>query len=70
MKDYITESVEVFESFGNMIVAVVNSPAKKKIFEIDDIDEAKLLGEDTSELFHHRVSKLLHVSKRARVDIE
>ena len=29
MKDYITESVEVFESFGDTIFAAVKSPAKK-----------------------------------------
>ena len=38
MKDYITESVEVFESVGNTIIAAVNPPAKKYVFEKDDID--------------------------------
>lgn len=70
MKDYVKETVEVFESFGNTIVAAVNPTAKKNIFEKDDIDKAKLLEEDRSEAFHHIVSKLVYVSKRARVGIE
>ena len=32
MKDYIAESVEVLERFGNTIVAAINSPAKKFLF--------------------------------------
>ena len=70
MKDYITESMEVFESFCDMIVAAVNSSAKKNMCEKYDIDKATLLEEDTSEEFHHIVSKLLDVSKRAQFDIE
>ena len=45
-----------------------NIAAKRGLFEIDEL--LKLLNKSKVERFHHIVSKLLFVSKRARVDID
>ena len=65
MKEYLLESIEVF---GEVINKTATTPAKSKLFHIDA--DSPLLGVDQAELFHHIVSKLLYVSKRARVDID
>ena len=70
MKDYVIESIEVFESFGEEITKCSNTPAKKDFFNNDEEEYSKLLGGKKAEAFHYVVSKLQYVSKRARVDIE
>jgi len=68
MKDYITECIETFEETGDTVKGKENSPATDTLFEIKS--ESPELGENKSEIFHHIVSKLLYVSKRARIDID
>ena len=68
MKDYITESVDIFESLGEIIVACANNPAT--FFNKDEEGKSKLLRDDKSATFHHVVSTLLYISKRARVDVK
>ena len=70
MKEYITESIDVFESFGKIIIDCANTPVKKDLFNKGKAEHSKLLSNDKSADFHHAVSKLLYVSKRSRVDIE
>ena len=64
MTPYLKESIE---AFGEIIDKGASTPAKENLFEIN---ESKELDEDKSERFHHVVSKLLYISKRARIDID
>jgi hypothetical protein len=61
MKEYINESIE---AFGEKINREAKTPGKSNLFEIDN--ESELLDDEKAEIFHHIVSKLLYVSKRAR----
>ena len=65
MKEYLEESIV---AFGEDLGKKANTPAKGDLFTIDE--ESEDLDADKSERFHHIVSKLLFVSKRARLDIE
>ena len=65
MKEYLEESIV---SFGEDLYKKTTTPAKSDLFKIDEM--SKRLDKDTSERFHHIVSKLLFVYKRARLDIE
>jgi hypothetical protein len=65
MKEYIKECIE---AFGETINKGATTPAKSNMFDVDD--ESEPLNEEKSDIFHHIVSKLLYVSKRARLDIE
>ena len=70
MKGNLTENIEAFESFiGNIISSSTNIPTKKDMFEKDSDETSNALDEEKADAFHHIVSKLLYVSKRARVDI-
>lgn len=60
MKDYIKEYMD---AYGRG-----NTPATDTLFVIDDASQQ--LSESKCEMFHHIVSKLLYVSKRARIDID
>jgi hypothetical protein len=64
MKDYLTEAID--ES-GMSIERTVATPAKKDLFDVDDM--ATLLEREQAEVFHSVVAKLLYVSLRARMDI-
>jgi len=64
MKDYLKEAIQ--ES-GMDITRVAATPARKNLFEVDEL--SKPLGKSESELFHSVVAKLLYVSIRARMDI-
>ena len=69
MKEYLTECIEAFESHEKRkIKEKANTPAKGNLFFVDE-NSAQLRGEQ-SDLFHHIVSKLVYVSKRARLDID
>ena len=46
----------------------VSSPATKRLFEISE--DATLLDEKESELFHRIVAKLIYICKRSRPDLE
>ena len=70
MKDYLTECMDAFKYFGGKIISSASIPAKKDIFEKGNEEISDMLYEDKSDSFHHMVSKLLYVSKRARVDID
>ena len=65
MKEYLEESIM---AFGEDIGKKVNTSVKGDLFTIDE--ESEDLDDEKSERFHHIVSKLLFVSKRARPDIE
>jgi len=68
MKDYINECIETFEETGDKVKGKSATPGRHDLFVVDksskDLDDVKL------EIFHHIVSKLLYVSKRARIDID
>jgi len=68
MKDYIKECKEAYEEAGGKVNGRGNTPATDTLFWIDDTSEQ--LDDSRSEVFHHIVSKLLYVSKRARIDID
>ena len=59
----------MFESIGEGIKKYVNTPANRDLFNKDEDRLSKLLDDKKAESFHHVVSKLLYVSKRARLDI-
>ena len=68
MKEYIRECIEAFEQTGDKIKGKGNTPATNTLFEVNkNVNE---LDSEKSEVFHHIVSKLLYVSKRARIDID
>jgi hypothetical protein len=64
MKDYLTEAID--ES-GMSIERTVATPAKKDLFDVDDM--ATPLEREQADAFHSVVAKLLYVSLRARMDI-
>jgi len=68
MDDYVEECIKGFEDENGVIKKKANTPGKHGLFKIDD--SSKGLSERRRELFHHIVSKLLYVSKRARIDID
>ena len=65
MMEYIHESIT---AFGEDIGKGATTPAKGDLFQVDENSEQ--LNEEKSIKFHHIVSKLLYVSKRARIDID
>jgi len=65
MPEYIQECIN---SFGEAINVNAATPANKNLFEVND--ESKLLNTEKRITYHHIVQKLLHVCKRARVDIQ
>jgi hypothetical protein len=65
MKDHIKEAIA---AFGEDITRSAATPAKKNFFDIDDTDA--LLSIKEADIFHSVVAKLLHVSKRSRLDIQ
>ena len=67
MKEYIKESIESFEELGEKLESSATIPAKQNLFDIDD--ESEELDEEKAEIFHHIVSKLLYVTKKARLNI-
>ena len=64
MKSYL---IECIEAFGEGINSVAKTPAQKSLLDVDDMSPR--LDQEKSDLYHHIVAKLLHVSKRARLDI-
>jgi hypothetical protein len=44
------------------------TPAANHLFQVND--DAKKLDEETAQLFHHNVAKLLFLCKRARPDVQ
>ena len=68
MDDYVEECIRGFEEVNGTITKKANTPGKHGLFEINP--SSKILCERKRELFHHIVSKLLYVSKRARIDID
>jgi len=66
MKDYLEEAILL--AFGEPINSSANTPGVGNLFIVDE--ESEDLPSDKAECFHHIVAKLLHVSKRACLDIE
>jgi hypothetical protein len=64
MKDHIKEAISDFPEDMTRSAA---TPAKKDLLDIDET--SGLLTPAQSEIFHRIVTKLLHVSKRSRLDI-
>lgn len=67
MEEYVEECIEVFNEDLNKSA---KTPAKHDLFEQDPPELASQLDNEMSERFHHIVSKLLYVSKRAQPDID
>ena len=68
MKWHIKECFEAFNIFDEEIIKGANTPAKSKLFEIDE--HVIPLNETKNEGFHHIVAKLLFVTKKARVNVD
>ena len=67
MKQYIEECIA---SFGEKIHGKASTPGKHDLFEPCKGELSVELEGEKAETFHHIVSKLLYVSKRARLDID
>ena len=65
MKGHIKD---VIETFGECITSGVATPADRNLYVVTE--NADQLNEEKSVIFHSVVAKLLHISKRARPDIE
>ena len=65
MKAYLQECID---SFGESLTSNATTPANKNLMELDD--ESCKLNTTKRELFHHIVQKLLHISKRGRLDLQ
>lgn len=65
MEEYLKECVE---AYGKVISSAATTPANKGLFEIDE--KSIVFDDRRSKLFHHIVQKLLHVCKRARLDLQ
>ena len=68
MKDYLTECIESYEEINGPINGSANTPAKHDLFHTNN--QAQPLDERRKTVFHHIVSKLLYVSKRAQIYID
>ena len=65
MKSYLEEAIKAYKEPKN---SAGKTPATRTLLEIDQ--ESPLLSKLQAETFHHIVAKLLHVTKRARLDIQ
>ncbi len=65
MKDHIREAIE---AFGEEITSGVSTPADRNLHLVNE--QAEQLNHEQSIIFHSVTAKLLHISKRARPDIE
>jgi hypothetical protein len=65
LKQYIEEMLE--EALSDM-GGVAITPAANHLFQVNN--KPTLLSTEDSETFHHLTAKLLHLSKRARPDIQ
>jgi len=65
MQPYLQECID---AFGESLTSNATTPANKNLMEIDDIS-CNLDGK-RREIFHHVVQKLLHISKRGRLDLQ
>ena len=68
MKDYLIECIHSFQNVDCEIEGRANTPGKHDLFTLDE--NSPKLDEIRNRMFHHIVSKLLYVSKRARLDID
>ena len=64
MQEYLKECIV---AFGEGINSAAKTPAMKNLLNVND--ESPKLSSDKAETFHHIIGKLLHVAKRARLDI-
>ena len=58
---------EILDEFPEPLVSKVNTPAALHLF--DENENAKLLGDEKKQVFHHTVAKTLWASLRARPDL-
>jgi len=65
MKQYLQECID---SYGESIMSNATTPSTKQLMEIND--ESSVLEDFRKDKFHHIVAKLLHISKRARLDLQ
>jgi hypothetical protein len=65
MESHINDAIE---AFGEKITSGVATPADRDLYVVDP--DAKQLDDGKTAIFHSVVAKLLHISKRARPDIE
>ena len=64
MQSYLEESIV---AFGDPINSAAKSTSTRYLIQVD---ESEPLSEEQTITFHHIVAKLLHVTKRARLDIQ
>ena len=65
MQSYLQECID---AFGESLTSNATTPANKNLMEIDET--SCILDEKRREIFHHVVQKLLHISKRGRLDLQ
>jgi len=65
MKEYLQECID---SYGESIMCNATTPATKQLMEVNENSEK--LEEFRKDKFHHIVAKLLHISKRSRLDLQ
>ena len=65
MKPYLEEAIK---AYGEPINSAAKTPATRTLFDINP--ESSQLSKSQAETFHHIVAKLLHVTKRVRLDIQ
>ena len=66
MKKQLEDTIKMVDE--RLLSNKVSSPASKKLFEVSE--DATLLNEKESELFHTIVAKLIYICKRSRPDLE
>jgi hypothetical protein len=67
MVDYIKNTLNALPDDMNGESA---TPAASHLFDVSKATDDMLLDQETAELFHHNVAKLLFLCKRARPDIQ
>ena len=65
MKFYLEDAIK---AYGEPIDSVAKSFSTRTLTKVDP--NSNLLSKSKTETFHHIVAKLLHVTKRARLDIQ
>ena len=67
MPDHIKACIPAFRE---EIKGGISTPAKHYLFKAREGEMTEQLGPEKSELFHHIISKLRYVSRRARLEID
>lgn len=68
MKEYLEESIDMFEELYGEILGTATTPANKGLFTVNP--DSKILFLAKAKAFHSVTEKLLYISNMARLDLK